>query len=107
MEDDLEVQRRLGIFQVQQDDLFQAPRREQLQITGATLQVHGEQQPHQSEVMVTVQVADEDTIYAEAGELVTHQLHLCPFATIDEKSAALNFHELGSWKASVSRECPA
>jgi hypothetical protein len=33
-----------------------------MQIVGPPMQVHAEKQPHQPEVMVTVQVADEDVV---------------------------------------------
>ena len=69
--------------------------------------MHGEKQPHQTEVMVAVKMGNEDVVYAVQVCLETHQLHLRPFSTVDEKESILDLNQLRGWKSAISRQCAA
>jgi hypothetical protein len=56
-----------------------------VQVVRAFLKVHGKDQPDESQVMITVQVADEYVIDAVKIRLHLHELHLRRFATIHQK----------------------
>jgi len=68
-------------------------------------QVHGKQQAHQTKVMITVQVTDKNVIDAMVGDLVTHELHLRPFTTINEDVPVLYVEILRRRKSAVGRKC--
>jgi len=61
--------------------------------------MHGEEESHEPEVVVSVQVTDEDVIYFMIRNLEPHQLHLSAFATVDQEVTVLNIDVLGGWKA--------
>jgi len=56
--------------------------------------MHGEDQTHQSKIMIAVQVADEDVIDPVEVSLHPHKLHLRGFAAIHQECAILNFNVL-------------
>jgi hypothetical protein len=78
-----------------------------VKVVRAFLQVHGEDQSHQSEIMISMQVADEDMIDAMKVRLNLHELHLRCFAAIDQKGSALYFYKLGRGMPTVCRQCTA
>lgn len=55
-------------------------------------QMHGEEQTHQTEVMITMQVTDEDVADSMKIGLIFHQLYLRTFATIDQEIAVFNLN---------------
>ena len=75
-----------------------------MQIIDPSLQVHGEDQTHQAEVVVTVEVADEDVVYPVEVCLHPHKLHLRTFATVDQERFILNFNVLGGGVSPISRQ---
>src|SRR5690348_6173447 len=90
MKNDLEVQRRLRASQLRRDDIIKSAMTEDVQISHPTLQVHGEQQAHESQVMIAMKVADEDMIDAVEVCLQFHQLHLRSFAAIQQEVFAFD-----------------
>jgi len=103
MKDDAEGRRRLRVTELGGDDLVQAFETVQVQIVGAAIQVHGEQQSHQPQIMIAMQVRDEDVADAVQVGLNFHQLHLRALATVDQKVSALDFDELRRWVATIGR----
>ena len=83
------------------DDLIKSAVAVQMQVVGAAQQMHGEDQAHQSKVVIAVQMCDEDMVYAMHVRLIAHQLHLRAFATIDEKITVLNLDQLRRGESSV------
>jgi hypothetical protein len=55
--------------------------------------------------MITVQMADANMIDAVEIYPIFHELHLRPFATVNQKNGALNFNELRRRVTSVCRKC--
>lgn len=66
-----------------------------MQVIGALLQMHREDKPHKTQVMVAMEVTDEDVVDAMEIHLHLHQLHLCGFAAINQEGAVLNLDQLG------------
>ena len=67
--------------------------------------MHGEDQPHQAEIMIAVKVADEDVTDPVKVGLKAHELHLCTFSAVDHKMSVLDLDELSGWITSVSWKC--
>ena len=65
-----------------------------MQFIGSALKVHGEDESHQAEVMVTMQVTDKNVIDTMEVCLKTHELHLGSFAAINKENTILNFDQL-------------
>jgi hypothetical protein len=65
-----------------------------VQVIDSPLQMHRKNQPHESEVMIPMQMADENMIDPVEVSLQTHELHLCAFATINEEIPVLYFNKL-------------
>src|SRR5690606_36417904 len=78
-----------------------------VQIVHASLQVHREDQAHQAQVMIAVQVTDKNMIDAVEVYLKAHQLQLSSFAAIDHKEFVLDLNELSRGMPSVGGECSA
>ena len=74
-----------------------------MEVVGTSLQVHGEDQTKEPEIMITMQVTDEDVIDAMEVSLLLHQLHLCAFAAVNEKTTSLDLHQLCGSKTSIRR----
>ena len=53
--------------------------------------MHGKDQTHQTQVMVSMQVADKNMIDTMEIYLEPHQLHLCPFSAVYKKMPVLDF----------------
>ena len=75
-----------------------------MQVADPTLQVHGKDQPHQSEVVVAVKMAYEDVMDAVEINLKAHQLHLSAFAAVDHKILVLDFNELSGGMPPIGGE---
>jgi hypothetical protein len=88
----IDVVRKLGAaeFELKGNDFGQAFRAEEVERAGALLQVHGREQTGQAKVVVTVQVTDEDITNALMLYFVTHQLHLCTLAAINQVDLVAN-----------------
>lgn len=84
------------------DYLIQATVTIYVQVAGSALQVQGKDEAHQSEVVITVQMTNEDVIDSMKVCLHAHELHLSTFATINQERSTLNLDELSSWMSSVS-----
>jgi hypothetical protein len=65
-----------------------------VKIVCAVLQVHGKNQSHQSEVMITMQVTYENMIDPVKVYLETHELHWASFAAVNQEITILNFNQL-------------
>lgn len=89
------------------DDLIQSMIAVEVQIIRTLLQVHGKEQAHQSQVMITVQVTDENMIDLMKRHLVAAQLHLHTFTAIDQKMTVLNAKVLGGRKSAMGRKSTA
>src|SRR5882672_6102867 len=75
----------MRMTQVCQDDIVEPAMRVNMKVGFAMIEVHGEQEPHQSQIMIAVQVTDEymtDTMKTDAG---LGNLKLRTFAAIDEE----------------------
>ena len=68
------------------------------------LQVHREEQPRQTKVVVAVQMTYENMVELVIGKLKSHDLHLRPFPAVDEKVLVLYFYPVCRRKPSVSGE---
>lgn len=62
--------------------------------------MHGKDQSHQTQEVITVQMTDEDVTDAMEINLVAHHLHLATFTAIDEEETVLDFHQL-AWRESA------
>lgn len=93
-----------GIAQVSGDDFVEAGLTVQMKVVCTPEQVHGKQQPHQSEVMVTMKMRDQDVADAVHVGVVAHELHLHAFSAINEKIPVLDFHQLSGRKPPVCRQ---
>ena len=67
-------------------------------------QMHREQQTHQAQVVVSMQVADEDVVDFVNTQIKPSHLQLAPFAAIDEKMMVMNNYILRGSKPSVCRQ---
>jgi hypothetical protein len=65
-----------------------------MEIGRSALQVQGEEQAHQPQVMVSVEVTDEDVIDFMIGQALCHQLHLSTLTAVDQEKAILEINEL-------------
>ena len=66
--------------------------------------MHGEDQAHQPEVMIAMQVTDEDPLDAVNAQSEFDELHLGSFATVDQEILILNSEMLGRWKPAIGRQ---
>ena len=66
-----------------------------VEIIGSTQKVHGEDQPHQSEIMIAVEVRNEDMIDPVHVCLIAHELHLRTFSAINKEIPVLYLYQLG------------
>ena len=93
------------MFKLQGEQLGQTRRAKDIDGGGALLQVHGREQAEEAEEMIAMQVADKDITNALMLYFVTHQLHLCTFAAIDQVELIANGEYLGGMIAVVRRGC--
>ncbi len=56
-----------------------------MKIAFASLEVHGEQQSRETQVVIAMQVADENVVDLLRAEIIPTQLVLTSFAAVDEK----------------------
>lgn len=63
-----------------------------VQVICPSVEMHREDQSHQPEVVVAMQVTDENVTDPMNVRLVPHQLHLSPFATVDKERSVLYFN---------------
>jgi hypothetical protein len=61
----------------------------------------GEDQSHEPEVMIAMQVTDEDMVDAMHARVKFHQLDLRGFTAVDQEMAVLNFNELRGGMATI------
>ena len=95
------------MFEVHGDNFVKSAMAVEVEVVGSPEQMHREDQPHQTKVMIAMKVRDKNVVDAVKVCLKAHQLHLCSFTTINEKMAVLDFHELTRRKSSVRRQCAA
>jgi hypothetical protein len=62
-----------------------------MQVVNSSLKVHGKDQSHKAQIMVTMQMTYKDVVNAMKISLQTHKLHLRSLTTIDKKGAILYF----------------
>lgn len=74
-----------------------------VQVFFAVVQVHGEEQAHQAQVMIAMQVRDKYMINAMDVSVKAGKLQLCAFTTINQKMFVLYLYQLGRGIPSVSR----
>jgi len=96
---------RPGVAKLCGDDLVEAAVTVKVQLIDPTLQMHGKNQSHQSEIVIAVKMADEYVVDPVEIYLMTHKPHLRSFATVDKEIAALYFHELGSRMPAIGGQC--
>lgn len=70
-----------------------------------TQEVHGEQESHEPQVMITMEVTDEYVVDFVCAQLKAFELLLTAFTTINQKVVFLDYEVLGGSKAAVSWEC--
>lgn len=90
MKNYFEPQDRPGVFQLSEDYFLQSTEAVNMEIVFPMQEMHGEQQPHESQEMVTVQVADENVIDFKCTQLKALELLLTAFSAIDEEVMILN-----------------
>ena len=83
------------------NDFIQATMTVQMQVIYPSLEMHRKNQSHQSQVVITVQVADENMIDSVEIGLQTHELHLRSFTTVNQEVAILYFNKLRRRMTSV------
>jgi hypothetical protein len=71
------------------------------------LQLHGEYQSHEPQIVIAMEVGNEDVADAVEVNLISHHLHLRRLTAIDQEMAVLDFNVLGAGMASVGGYCPA
>lgn len=84
----------VSMLQVCCDDIVQSTVTVKMKVIGSAQQVHGEDQSHQTKIMVTMKVRDEDMVDAMQIYLIAHELHLRPFSAIDQKITIPDFYQL-------------
>ena len=89
------------------DDLIQTMVAVYMELVCPALKMHREDQSHQAQVMITVEVTDEDAVDAVEIDLKMHELHLHTFAAVHQEILILNFNELGRGEPPVRRQCTA
>src|SRR5690606_1049386 len=78
-----------------------------MQFVKAMLQLHSKDQPHQAEVVVAVQVANEDMVNPVEIDLIAHHLHLRGLAAVDHEMAVFDLQQLGTGIPAEGRDGPA
>lgn len=103
MQPDVEIGHRPGVAQLCRHNFVQAMLTVNVQIFFAVVQVHGEEQAHQAQVMIAMQVRDKYMINAMDVSVKAGKLQLCAFTTINQKMFVLYLYQLGRGIPSVSR----
>jgi hypothetical protein len=94
----------MGMFQMRGDDLIQPAMAVQVQIVRSSQQVHRKDQPHQSQIVISVKVGDKDVIDPVKVRLKTHELHLRALPTVNKKVTVFDFDQLRRRISSVRRQ---
>ena len=71
------------MFQLRQDDFIKSPETIKMKVILSSQEMHGEQQAHQSEVVITMQVADEDVVDFMMAEVVSLELQLAGLSAVN------------------------
>jgi hypothetical protein len=61
-----------------------------------SMKMHGIQKSDESEKMVTMQMTDKDMLYPLDRQVVSPQLELGPFATVDQKEALICIEQMSA-----------
>ena len=75
-----------------------------MQRVHATVEVHGEQETNESEVVIAMQVTDEDMLKPVMAEVELAHLHLGAFPAVDEEMPVLNHQVLRRRSSSIGRD---
>ena len=67
----------------------------EVKVIHSSLQMHREQQAHETEEVIAMKVANEDVVDPVKVCLMLHQLNLSSFSTVDQEITAFDFQELG------------
>ena len=78
-----------------------------VQVISPALKVHREDQAHEPQIMIAVQVTDENMVDTMKVYLEMHELHLHTFTAVDQEVLILNFHELRRRESPIGRQCTA
>jgi hypothetical protein len=78
-----------------------------MKVIGSPLEMHGEDQTHQTKVVVAMKMTNEDVIDPVEVSLELHQLHLSAFAAVDEKIMILYFNQLSGRMSAIRWQCTA
>ena len=92
---DLEGWNRVGMLQVGCDDLIEAPVTVKMKIVRTSQEMQCEDQPHQTEIMIAVEMRNEDMIDPVHVCLIAHELHLRTFPAVDKEIPVLDLDQLG------------
>ena len=65
--------------------------------------MHGAEQPHQAQIVVTVEVADENVVDALGADAKTPELQLGAFSAIDQVKMPFHIHQLRGLVSAVCR----
>lgn len=71
------------MLQLKGDDFVQTLRAVDVQVVASVLKVIGKNKTHQSEVMVSVEMADKNMVYPVRFHAVAEHLHLGGLAAVD------------------------
>jgi hypothetical protein len=71
------------------NDFIQAAVTVKVKVIRSPQEMHGEDQTHQTEIMVAVEMGNENVVNAMKVGLETHQLHLRTLAAIDKEETIL------------------
>lgn len=105
MKINLEIQYRLRVSKLGQNDFIQTGVAVQVEGSFPVLEVHGEEQAHQPEVMITMQVTDENVPDPMDVNSIVGELYLGTFAAINQKVVAPDRKVLASGESTIGRQC--
>ena len=71
------------MFQLRQDDFIKPPETIKMKVILSSQEMHGEQQAHQSEVVITMQMTDEDVVDFMMAEVVSLELQLAGLSAVN------------------------
>ena|SRR5882672_5316240 len=93
------------MLELGQQDFIKATKTVYMQVGFPALQMHGEYQPCQSQVMISVEVTDKNLTDLLNVDREVSELQLRPFSTIYQKVMVLYVEILGRRKSAVCRQC--
>src|SRR5262245_947386 len=102
-----EVECRAGMTKLRYDDLLEPAEGIDVKVMFALEELHREDESHQPEVVVTMQVADKEVIDFVLAEIVPAKLMLAAFATVDEEIMVMDLQELRGGESPIHRESTA